>query len=287
MTGRHLGDDIHDLLDGRCDPATVSRAMAHLDDCADCRTRWDDLRAAREALKTSSAGIDLRFAQQLLDRDRMAEIAKGESRHRARAARGRDRRPMLASVGVVAVVTVGMGAAYVAGTPAEVGLEFAEDAPGPVDAVAPTEGAVQFIGAQSMRSGEQLRAWVHPDWEDTGLVPIEAKVVRSRSGANVLVATVLASLDTIIITEQHGRLVDDLGERFASVDLGHTEAFIVGEWPQQLLWQTGEVVISATCSCPMSTLEEVAATFPAEEDPGFLDRVGAGLGKFGDVMTGQ
>lgn len=275
----HLGDDIHDLLDGRLSSARTCEAMAHLDACPECAMRWDELRAAREALKTSTAGIDLRFTQQLLDRDRMAEIAKGESKHRARAARGRDRRPLVGIVASVAVVIVGMAAAYRAGSPEEVALTFAEG-------TGPSESSVQFMGAHSMRSGDQLRSWVHPDWEETGLVPVEAKVVRSRTGANVLIASMLANLEPVVVTQQHGHLKDSLVARFETVDLGHTDAYVVSERPLQLVWQTGDVVIAASCSCALVTLHAVATTFPAQESPGFAERIVAGLGEFANAATG-
>ena len=89
MNDKHLGDRIHDLLDGRLSRTDTHAAMAHLDHCEECSKRWQELRSAREALNSSPAGIDMRFAQMLLDKDRMAQIAQGESKHVARAARGR------------------------------------------------------------------------------------------------------------------------------------------------------------------------------------------------------
>ncbi|MDN4479981.1 anti-sigma factor family protein [Demequina muriae] len=279
MSDQHLGDDVHDLLDNRLSAARAAQAMSHLESCPDCRMRWDDLRRAREALQTSSAGIDMTFAQQLLDRDRMAEIAKGESRHQARAARPRDRRPMLAAVIMVVAMTAGVGAAYLAGAPDEVSLEFAEPA-GTATGTLAAGGDVTYVEARSMRGGDALRSWVHPDWEATGLTPVEGAVLRSATGENVFVATILANLEPIVITEQHGRLSSAFAEHFPSVDLGHTSAYLVSDDPRQLVWQTGDVVISATCSCALSTLESVAACFPAQSDPGFVDRVAAGLREF-------
>lgn len=281
MSEQHLGDDVHDLLDNRLSAARACAAMRHLEECPDCRMRWDDLREAREALQTSSAGIDMTFAQQLLDRDRMAEIAKEEPRHQARAARGRDRRPMLTAVILVVAVTAGVGAAYFAGEPDEVSLEFAEESTVTVAA----GGDVTYMEARSMRGGDDLRSWVHPDWDTSGLRPVEGAVMRSPSGDKVLVATILANLEPIVITEQHGRLSAAFAEHYASVDLGHTRAYIVSDNPRQLVWQTGDVVISATCSCALSTLEAVAACFPAQSNPGFVDRVAEGLREFAAFAT--
>lgn len=283
MSERHLGDELHDLLDNRLSAARTAESMRHLDACADCRMRWDDLRNAREMLQTSSAGIDLTFSQDLLDRDRIAEIARDEPKQQVRAARGKDRRPMLASLIIFVALSVGVGAAYVAGTPGEVSLEFAEQpvlvASGGGDETATTSLAtkphstVAYMGATSMRGGEELRSWVHPDWHETGVTPVEASLVQTDNGEVVLVASLLYDRHPIVITEQYGQLSSALVEHAEEVDLGHTQAYVLNEWPWQLVWQTGDVVISATCSCPLATLQEVAECFPAQENPHFAARV--------------
>lgn len=278
MSDQHLGDDLHDLLDNRLSPARCAAAMAHLDACEECRAKWDGLRAARDALKTSTAGIDMRFTEQLLDRDRIAEIAKGEPKHQARAARPPDRRPMLVAVLACALAGLVVATAYVVGEPEEVSLEFtaSDDAAGT---------AVVRMGAQTMRSGDQLRSWVHPDWEATDLVPVEAAVVRSRSDENVLVASILSGMDSIVVTEQHGRLSPVVAEYYAPVDLGHTDAYLVSDRPRQLVWQTGDVVISVTCTCASSTLEEAAKAFPAHGDRTAIDRIVDGMSELSELVS--
>lgn len=283
MSEQHLGEELHDLLDNRLSVARTAESMRHLDACADCRLRWDDLRNAREMLQTSSAGIDLTFSQGLLNRDRIAEIARDESKHQARAARGRDRRPILASLAIVVALSTGVGAAYVAGSPGEVSLEFAEEPvlaasdaqAGVLQAAQPAQqsATVSYMGATSMRGGESLRSWVHPDWKTSGVTPVEASVLTTHNGDLVLVAQILFDRQPIVITEQHGQLSSALIEQAQAVDLGHTEAYLLSESPWQLVWQTGDVVISATCSCPLATLQEVAECFPAQEDPRFAERV--------------
>lgn len=283
MSDQHLGDEIHDLLDNRLSAARTAAFMRHLDACADCRLRWNDLRNAREALQTSSAGIDLTFSQDLLNRDRIAEIARDEPKQQARAARGRNRRPMLVSLIVFVALSTGMGAAYVAGAPSEVSLEFSEQpllmANGvgvntvQVSHATQPNSTVAYMGATSMRGGEELRNWVHPDWKETGVTPVEASVVTTRDGDMVLVASLLFDRHPIVITEQHGQLSSALVERADAVDLGHTQAYVLSESPWQLVWQTGDVVISATCSCPLSTLQEVAECFPAQGNPRFATRI--------------
>jgi anti-sigma factor RsiW len=281
VTAKHLGEQIHELLDHRLNRADTYAAMDHLAECPECSERWRELRAAREALHSSKAGIDLRFTQQLRDRERMAHIAAGESKHRARAASGRGRQPLTVALAFVTVAVLGMSAAYVVGAPEPLTLEFAE---GPS---AGANASVAFHGPDSMRAGEQLRSWVHPDWEESGLVPIEAKVVQRGNGANMLVASVLVNLEAVVITEQHGQLVDARNSDLDHVEISGVTVFIVGENPAQVVWQAGEVVISASCDCAMGTLESVVGSFPSDGQPGFFDRVYAGFGEFAGVLTGD
>jgi anti-sigma factor RsiW len=281
VTVKHLGDRLHDLLDNRLSRADACAAMEHLGECEPCSVRWRELRAAREALHSSEAGIDMRFTQQLLDRDRMAEIAKGESRHRARAASGRARRPITLAVTAASLVAVAVAAAYSAGAPTEIDYEFA--------AASSSGGAqsVAFHGPDSMRAGDQLRAWVQPDWQASGLVPVEAKVIRGQNGDTILVAAILAHMQAVIITEQHGRLNDSLVADLPRADVDGLDVYVVSEDPAHVVWQTGEVVVSALCECEMTTLESVAAAFPDDEQPGFVDRVATGVGEFADALTGH
>ncbi len=283
MSDQHLGEEVHDLLDNRLNATRSASAMRHLGLCADCRMRWDDLRKAREALQTSSAGIDMTFSQELLNRERIAEIARSESKHKARAARGRGRRPVLSLLIVFVVLSTGVGVSYAAGAPAEVSLEFAHE---PAGGSRAAQASVQlasgapygsseatYMGPDTMRGGDSLRSWVHPDWDTSGVTPVEAAVIHTRNGDPVLVASVLYRLEPVVITEQHGQLPASLAHHAESIDLGSTRAYIVNDWPRQLVWQTGDVVISATCSCPLATLEAVAKCFPTHEDPNFVNRV--------------
>lgn len=256
-------------------------AMAHLGECDECGARWQELRKARAALNSSEAGIDMRFAQQLLDRNRMAEIAKGETRHRARAASGTRRSPLIVAVAVVAVMCLGVGAAYAAGAPENVSLEFADSSR------VGSNQSVSFMGPQSMRTGDQLRSWVHPDWQESGLVPVEARIIQRSSGANVLVASLLAEMESIIVTEQHGRLSDSMLAGLPIADVDGIRAYVLDYDPAHVVWQTGEVVISVACDCGLDTVEAVAAAFPTDTEPGFVDRVTTGLHEFADVLTGQ
>lgn len=281
MTAKHLGRRVHDLLDNRLSRADTVAAMEHLDECTECAERWQELRAAREALNSSEAGIDVRFARQLLDRDRMAQIAKDETPERARAASGAGRRNLTVAAAVVGAMILGLGGAYVAGAPEELKLEFA------ASSVAGYHQSVAFHDSDSMRAGDHLRTWVHPDWEDSDLVPIEAKVVQRANGSNVLVASLLSNMEPIVVTEQHGQLSDGLTKDMPTADVEGVTAYVVGVDPAQIVWQTGDVVISAMCECALMTLEDVAEAFPTDDNPGFVDRVSAGVGEFADILTGE
>lgn len=281
MTQKHLGESLHDLLDGRMSAADAAVAMSHLEECAECSARWTELRAAREALNSSSAGIDMRFAQQLLDRDRMAQIAQGESKHTARAARPRKRTSASIAFSVTVLMVAAVGAAYYAGGPDAIEVEFsAASADG-------TEQGVAYMDPQDMRFEEDMRAWVHPDWQDSGLVPIEAKILRDKNDTQVLVATLLAGFDPVVVTEKHGSLIHERVADLPRADVQGIDAYIVRVDPAQLIWQTGGVVISVTCSCAMVTLETVAGTFPTHTEPGFVDRVQDGLGELAGTLTGN
>lgn len=276
MTDKHLGDSIHDLLDGRLNNAQSQAAMAHLETCEQCNARWQELRAAREALNTSSAGIDMRFAQMLLDKDRMAEIAKGESKHRARAARGRDRRPASIVVAVAAIAFIVVGAAYVAGAPATVQPDFA---------ASPAYGATGRMGTETA-AVDSHSPWVHPNWQDSGLVSVGARIER-HGGVDVLVATLLVGRDPVVITEQEGRLAAVIVENAPRLTVNGVDAYVVSSVPVQVVWQAGPVVVAATCECAVDTLVTVVAAFPQAENPNAFDRVVDGFGVLAGAMTGK
>jgi hypothetical protein len=279
VTERHLGDRIHDLLDGRLSRAESELAMEHLAACEDCSTRLKELREAREALNSAPAGIDMRFAQLLLDKDRMAEIAKGESKHVARAAKGRDRRPVTIAASAAIILGFTVGAAYLAGAP--------DSVPGDLVAIAASSDAraSQVIDPASMSAGE-MTEWVQPDWQANGLIPIEAKIKR-HGGAEILVASMLVGSDPVVIIEQRGRLSAVVLEKAPVLTVDGLDVYVVSSEPIQVLWQSGSVVIAATCSCAVDTLATVIAAFPKAEDPSVMDQIGAGFGVFGDALTGH
>lgn len=278
MTERHLGDSLHDLLDGRLSRDKAHDAMAHLAQCDDCTREWNELRAAREALNSSQAGIDMRFAQSLIDRDRMAEIAKGESKHRARAARGRPHRAPYALIMASVVVAV-VVAAYVVGAPRSIDPAdeiLAEGAEG---------AAVDTMAATALREGVAMDTWVQPDWEASGLIPVEASVYETTDGSQLLVARLLAGADAVVLIEQVGALVSASAD-WPRMRVGERDVLIVSSDPLQVMWQSRSHVLAAGCRCSQDTLAAVIGAFPADGQPGAVQRIAAGFTEFAHALSG-
>lgn len=280
MTSKHLGESIHDLLDGRLRGDKAYAAMAHLGECEDCAGRFHQLKAARDALTSSQAGIDMRFTQRLLDRERIAEIAAGEAARSTTATRPARRTPLVMAASLVIVAVVLVSVAWQAGAPEEVTLEFAN----------PREGnaaPVAYVDTQAMRSGELLRSWIHPDFSTSSLIPIEANVVRGHHGELVLVASILAGPDQVTVIQEHGHLSPSETDQMPSADVDGADVFVVESHPgysSTVVWQTGDVVVALSCECSLTTLESVAEEFPSASDPGFVDRVAEGFTVLADAV---
>ena len=278
MTDKHLGDRIHELLDGRLSRDDAHAAMAHLENCEQCNTRWQQLRADREALNSSPAGIDMSFAQLLLDKDRMAQIAASESKHVARAAKGRDKRPVTIAAAAAIILGFTVVSAYLAGTPDTVDASIVAMADS-------GDRSTTVINAQSMDDAE-MTDWVQPDWQDSGLIPVEAKILR-HGDADVLVASLLVGLEPVVIIEKRGRLAAVVVQRAPRIVVNDIDIYVVNSAPLQVLWQSGSVVVAATCTCAIDTLATAIAAFPPAAEPGIADQIGAGLGVFGAALTGH
>ena len=279
MTSKHLGESVHDLLDGRLRGDKAYAAMAHLGECEDCAARFHQLKAARDALSSSQAGIDMRFTQRLLDRERIAEIAACEVSKPSRSHRSTRRQPIAVAASLVIIAVVLVGVAWQVGAPHEVTLAFA----------APREGnaaPVAYADTQEMRSGELLRSWIHPDFSTSSLAPIEASVVKSRNGNLVLVASLLAGNDEVKVMEAHGHLSPREIAYMPSADVKRADVYVVESDPYSstVVWQTGDVVVALSCECSLTTLESVAEEFPSASDPGFVDRVAEGFSALADAV---
>ena len=281
MSSKHLGESIHDLLDSRLRGDKAYAAMAHLGECADCASRFHELKEARDALTSSEAGIDMRFAQRLLDRERIAEIAAGDPSLTAKSRRPVRRGPVIAAATLVIIAVVLVGVAWQVGAPDEVTLAFA----------APREGGaapVAYVNTQEMRSGEMLQSWIHPDFSTSGLIPVEATVVQRGDGGMVLVATILAGPDAhqVTVVQEHGHLSPNATAHMSRADVKGAEVYVVENegYSPMVVWQTGDVVVALSCECSLTTLESVAEEFPSASDPGFADRVSQGFSTLADAV---
>ena len=281
MTSKHLGESIHDLLDGRLRGDKAYTAMAHLGECEDCASRFHELMEARDALTSSEAGIDMRFAQRLLDRERIAEIAAGDPSLNQKSRRPVRRAPVVAAAALVVIAVVLVGAAWQVGAPDEVTLAFA----------APHEGGaapVAYANTQEMRSGEMLQSWIHPDFSTSTIIPVEATVIQRRDGGMVLVATILAGRDAhqVTVVQEHGHLSPNATAQMPRADVKGAEVYVVENegYSPMVVWQTGDVVVALSCECSLTTLESVAEEFPSAADPGFADRITHGLSTLADAV---
>jgi len=277
---KHLGDSVHDLLDGRLRGDRAYAAMAHLGECEECASRFHELRAARDALNSSQAGIDMRFAEQLLDRTRIAQIAAVERPENARATRRARRGPVLSVAALMVGAVMIVGAAWQVGAPDDVSLEFAQPRK------ATGTSSVAYVDTQGMRSGVLLRSWIHPDFSQSDLIPIEARVVQRANGQLALFATLLSGPDVVQIVQEHGHLNSALVTQMPRANVDDADVYVVKSGTSStVVWQTGDVVVALSCECSLPTLESVAAEFPAGTDPGFVDRVSEGFHTFADALS--
>lgn len=280
MKPKHLGDSVHDLLDGRLRGDRAYTAMAHLGECEECASRFHELRAARDALNSSQAGIDMRFAEQLLDRTRIAEIAAVERPENARATRRARRGPVLSVAALAVTAVLIVGAAWQVGAPDDVSLEFAQPRK------ATGTSSVAYFDPQGMRNGESLRSWIHPDFSESDLIPIEGRVVQRADGQLALFATLLSGNHVVRVVQQHGHLTSSLVSQMPHANVDAADVYVVESGTSStVVWQTGDVVVALSCECSLPTLETVAAEFPAGTDPGFVDRVSEGFHTFADALS--
>lgn len=256
-------------------------AMEHLEQCDECAAQWRELRAQREALNSSQAGIDMSFAQQLLDKDRIAQIAAGEPKGNVRAATPPSKRPlMLAAVAVIATFGL-LSTAYWMGEPERIELEFAS-------AASIEASGVTQVSSSAASSDEIVASWVHPDWETADLKLVKSAVLARSDGALVLVGTML-DLDTltpVLVAEQHGSLSEDFAE-LPSIEIQTGPAYVIASDPARLVWQSGDVVVSLTCECTLGEITRIAETFPAQSDPGLVEQVGDGLIEMASIIAGH
>ena len=280
MTTRHLGKRLYALVDGRLSREDAYVAMAHVGECAECSSKWEAVRKDRIALQTSGSGIDMSFTSHLLDRGRIAEIARDEPKRHVRAASGRAVNVAVVGVSLFAGGALFLGLLWRLGAPPEVGLEVA--------ALPDVESAssVQLMGAPGMRLEGSLVSWVHPAWDSSALIPVDASVIQTANGTTVLVARVLAGNDSITVIEQRGTLPAGFSSEFPMGGVMGREVYVVSDHPTQVVWDAGGVVVGLGCTCSLDVLESVASQFPNGKEPGVMERLGDGLRAVADAVTG-
>lgn len=277
---RHLGKRVFALVDGRLSRDEAFAAMEHLDGCHDCRAAWDDLRRDRDAIRTSGTGIDMTFARTLLDRDRIAEIAKDEPRHHAKAARGRGVRVHAVFIGTVVGVGTLVGVLWLLGAPREVGV-----------AEASTRAAIggdriQFFTAAELLAGAAATPWITPQWRDAGISPVDSSVVATADRGDIMITRMVVDLSMVTVVEQEGRIAPEVFETAESTTVGSRAVYVVTEDPLLVMWESGTYVLGAGCTCEWDVVETVVAAYPDVDQPSEWSRVGDGLGVVVDAVDG-
>jgi anti-sigma factor RsiW len=147
----HLGDEIHELLDGRLDPAREAAVRSHLAECDVCREHWQRLEWLKQRLRaiadSAPLPVDLDVAiRGALDRER-PELAADAAAHLDQASIGSARpssslppprrtwRPPLAvAAGLAALLVVTIGAGlwwwFRPPTPVEIARDYVSLAEG-------------------------------------------------------------------------------------------------------------------------------------------------------------
>ena len=132
-----------------------------------------------------------------------------------------------------------------------------------------------------------LQSWIHPDFATSGLIPIEASVVKRRDGGLVMVATILSGADQVTVIQEHGRLAPRATSQMPAASVKKADVYVVASDPgfaSTVVWQTGDVVVALSCECSLTTLESVAEEFPSAADPGFADRIAEGFSTLADAV---
>jgi hypothetical protein len=275
----HVTRQLNLLIDGRLERQDALKAMAHLAECESCTDEWDALRRDREALQTSGSGIDMRFAQRLLDRERIAVIAQAEPRRHAKAAncvrphvlRG----SLLVASGAIGILTI----LYMLGEPKEIPLSTL------IAGNSVSETTVQMVSMDDAEETAALVASGHPEWAGSELTPLGTTILED-DGIRVSRTTVRMGENELIVTERRGRLPRDIAEVLEQSAQGDRTVFLFDGDGAGILFESGQMVVTIGCSCPKEILVGVAQGFPEERSPGVLSRLGDGMGELADVVTG-
>jgi hypothetical protein len=278
MTTRHLGKRLSQLLDGRLNDEETLEAMAHLESCPACNEEWDDLRRDREALQTSGSGIDMRNAQKLLNRDRIAEIAQAEPRRHVKVAGGVRPHFMRATLLSTAGVTVVLALLYALGEPGVV-------SPDAFVAEAVHHGPDLRIVPSSSAADEVLAPWVHPEWGEGTIAPAQA-VRTEANGVRVVRALVFVGDDELMVSEVKGQLPSEPTDPLVRVEHEARDVFQIEGEDSTIFFESEDAVVRLDCTCSLESLLAVADTFPESRDPGVFERLGQGVGAVANAVTG-
>lgn len=278
MTTRHVTRQLNLLIDGRLAREDALKAMGHLAECEWCTAEWEAMRRDREALQTSGSGIDMRSAQRLLNRERIAVIAQTEPRRHAKIARSVHphvlRGSLLVAAGVVGILTI----LYVLGEPKEVQLSTLFDGASAHGLAAPTESQMSAGGIDVLATSGQ------PEWASEEIVPL-GMVIQENDGIRISHTTARMGDQEMVVTESRGRLPHDVDEVLERSDQGNRAVYL-GDDGTGVVFASGDSVVRITCDCSEETLVVIVDAFPDEQHPGLLTRVGDGMGAIADVVTG-
>ena len=107
-----------------------------------------------------------------------------------------------------------------------------------------------------------------------------------RNRVDQLFLALVSGLDRVLVTEQHGQLASAWAD-VPTVQQGDQVFHVIHGTPTSLVWEAGDLVLTASCDCEVSTLVDVATAFPADDEPGVVDRISAGLGQLVDEIIGS
>jgi hypothetical protein len=279
VIGRHVARQLNLLIDGRLDRDDALKAMAHLEECERCGARWEALRRGREALQTSGSGIDMRSAQHLLNRDRIAMLAKAEPRRHIKVAAGVRPRFFKGLILTAPMVVATLTALYMLGEPREIPLSTL--LPGNT-VYGPTVSSLALDGSTSVGSVEYSSC---PQWVDPDMTPLDS-VVREEEGVKISETRVLFEGNQLTVTERPGRLPREVGEVLPRAE-SDRDVYVLDEEGTDIVFESAGQVVTASCDCPTDVLVGFAGGFPEGDSPGLLTQLGDGVGVVVDAVTGD
>jgi len=276
---RHVVRQLNLLIDGRLNRDDALKAMAHLEECERCTARWDALRRGREALQTSGNGIDMTSAQHLLNRDRIAMLAKAEPRRHVKVAAGVRPRVLKGVIVATPMVVAILAVLYMLGEPREVPLTSL--LPGNT-VYGPTVSNLAMDGSTSVGSVEHSSC---PQWVDPDMTPLDS-FIREEEGVRISETKVLFGGSQLTVTERPGRLPKEVDEVLPRAEADR-DVYLLDEGGTDIVFESAGQVVTASCECSTDVLVGFAGSFPEGNSPGLLTQLGDGVGVVVDAVTGD